>query len=81
MLLRLNSFKTATMETGTIETFMENLGLHRYIDIFKDNEVELELLLDLSENELDKILKDLKLPIGIQMKILKGLQYMKKMGE
>ena len=69
------------METGTIETFLEKLGLQRYIDRFKESETDLELLLVLSENEFDKISENLKLPIGAQMKIFKGLQSMKKKGE
>lgn len=56
------------------ETFLKKLGLERYIDLFKKNEIDLELLIDLSEDELEKMLKDMDLPIGPKMKILKGVQ-------
>lgn len=69
------------METEPIETFLENLGLQRYLDRFKESEVDLVLLLDLSENEFNKISENLKLPIGAHMKIFKGLQSLKKRRE
>lgn len=69
------------MAKETIETFLENLGLQRYVDRFKESEVDLVLLLDLSENDFNKISENLKLPIGAQMKIFKGLQSLKKKRE
>nr|XP_022299409.1 GTPase IMAP family member 7-like isoform X4 [Crassostrea virginica] len=61
----------------SIETFLRHLGQERFIEIFLDNELDLDLLKSLSEDELKETLKELNLPLGPRMKILKGVQSFK----
>ena len=63
------------------ETFLRHLGQERFIEIFLDNELDLDLLKSLSEDELKETLKELNLPLGPRMKILKGVQSFKGEGE
>nr|XP_022297006.1 uncharacterized protein LOC111106572 [Crassostrea virginica] len=65
------------METETIETFLNNLGYGRFLDTFIENEVDLQLLLTLSENDRKETLKELVLPVGVRMKILHEIKLMK----
>lgn len=69
------------MDFEETEIFLKKLGLERYIDLFKKNEIDLELLIDLSEDELEKMLKDMNLPIGPKTKILKGVQSLNVKGK
>ena len=64
-----------------IDTFLRKLGQERFIDVFVENELDLDLLKDLSEDELKETLKELNLPLGPRMKILKGIQSLKVEGE
>lgn len=65
----------------SIEKFLRNLGQERFIEIFLDNELDIDILKSLSEDELKETLKELNLPLGPRMKILKGVQSLKGEGE
>lgn len=64
------------MNKETIQTFLHRLGLDDNLDKFEEEDITLDLLLDLSENELAKTLKEMKLTIGKQMKIRKEIKDM-----
>ena len=64
----------------SIKTFLRNLGQERFIEIFVENELNLDLLKSLSEDELKETLKELYFPLGPRMKILKGIQSIKGEG-
>ena len=68
------------MENESIELFLESIGEGRYKDLFKKNEIELELLMQLSENHLTQTLTKLGLKLGTQMKILEKIEAVKKKG-
>lgn len=63
------------------ETFLRKLGQERFIEIFLDNELDLDILKSLSEDELKETFKELNLPLGPRMKIFKGVQSLKGEGE
>lgn len=68
------------MENQSIELFLESIGEGRHKDLFKSNEVDLELLMQLSENHLTETLTKLGLKLGTQMKILEKIEAVKKKG-
>lgn len=71
-----SSIPTIASEKETIQTFLHRLGLDDKLDTFKEEDITLDLLLDLSENELAETLREMKLTIGKQMKIRKEINYM-----
>ena len=74
-------FLIGILAMESIETFLRKLGQARFEDTFHLNEVDLDLLKSLSEDELKETLKELNLPLGPRMKILKGVQSFKGEGE
>jgi class 3 adenylate cyclase len=52
-----------------IATWLRNLGLERYTQTFLDNEVDLEVLSDLTEGDLEK----LGIPLGHRKKLLRAI--------
>lgn len=68
------------MENESIELFLEGIGEGRYKDLFKKNEIDLDLLMQLSENRLTETLTKLGLKLGTQMKILEKIESVKKKG-
>ena len=52
-----------------IDRWLERLGLAKYSELFAENEVDLEILPDLTEQDL----KDLNIPLGHRKKLLRGI--------
>ena len=52
-----------------IAGWLRDLGLERYEQVFRDHEIDPEILLDLSEADLDR----LGLPLGPRKKLLKSI--------
>lgn len=69
------------MEIKTIEKLLQSLELESHINLFKQNELGLELLLSLSDTELKEALTELKLPLGNRLQIIKKIQEIKAGGE
>lgn len=61
----------------TIETFLQSLGLENLVTPFKQNDIDLELLMELSDNELKEILIELNITIGNRCRIMRKIQKMK----
>jgi len=54
---------------GDIDQWLKGLGLSKYSELFAENEVDLEVLPDLTEQDL----KDLAIPLGHRKKLLKAI--------
>ena len=54
---------------GDVEQWLERLGLAKYAKLFAENEVDFEVLPDLTEQDL----KDLDIPLGPRKKLLKAI--------
>lgn len=65
----------------TIETFLQSLGLENLVTPFKQNDIDLELLMELSDNELKEILIELNITIGNRCRIMRKIQKMKLDGK
>ena len=59
---------------ASIETVLENIGEKRFVPLFNENELDLEIILRLTDVELKETLTELIKPIGPRMKIFKELQ-------
>lgn len=59
------------MDNETIESLLHRLKIDDSIDAFKQQDIDLDLLLEISEDDLKETLQEtkLKLTIGKQMKI------------
>lgn len=57
-----------------METLLSELALEEHSYIFKENGIELELLMDMSASELQDILKDIGFNLGNRWKIIKKIQ-------
>lgn len=62
------------MESETIETFLESLGMESSLDVFKKEKIDFHLLMTLTENELREVLMQLKLTPGGIYKIIRRIQ-------
>lgn len=65
----------------TIETFLQSLGLENLVTPFKKNDIDLELLMELSDNELKEMLIELNITIGNRCRIMRKIQKMKLDGK
>lgn len=65
----------------TIETFLQSLGLENLVTLFKQNDIDMELLMELSDNELKEILIELNITIGNRCRIMRKIQKMKLDGK
>jgi class 3 adenylate cyclase/tetratricopeptide (TPR) repeat protein len=52
-----------------VDEWLESLGLSRYSGLFAENEIDFEVLTELTEQDL----KDLQIPLGHRKKLLKGI--------
>lgn len=57
------------MDDETIESLLHRLNMDDSIDAFKEQDIDLELLLALSKEDLKDVLKEMKLTLGKQIKI------------
>lgn len=73
-------FVFTAMEIKTIEKLLQSLELESHINLFKKNELGLELLMSLSESELKEALTELQLPLGNRLLIIKKIQEIKAGG-
>lgn len=74
-------FAFAAMEIESIEKLLQSLELESYINLFKQNELGLKLLMSLSDTELKEALTELKLPLGNRLLIIKKIQEIKAGGK
>ena len=58
------------MSTNDVNAWLEGLGLGKYIDLFVANEIDLEVLPDLTEQDL----KELAVPLGSRKKLLRAIE-------
>lgn len=63
-----------------METFLMKYQLERYIVLFQEHKLEIELLNDLSDAELEDTLKKIALPLRTQLKIRDGIKRLKTRG-
>lgn len=73
-------FLFAAMDIETIEKLLQSLELESHINLFKQNELGLKLLMSLSDTELKEALTELKLPLGNRLLIIKKIQEIKAGG-
>ena len=52
-----------------VDKWLESLGLSRYSELFTENEIDFDVLTELTEQDL----KDLQIPLGHRKKLLKGI--------
>lgn len=69
------------LESETIETFLESLHLDRYITLFKENHIDMDLLMNLTETELVGLLTDISLTPGNRYKIAHEIRIKKAFGK
>lgn len=69
------------MESDTIETFLQSLHLDKLITLFEENDIDLGLLIDLSETELMGLLTDINLTHGNRYKIATKIKKIKAGGK
>lgn len=69
------------MENETIESFLKSLGLDNLITKFKNNDIDLGLLMDLSETGLREISDEIDLSIGHRFKIASEIKRIKAGGK
>lgn len=69
------------MEIESIEKLLQSLELESYINLFKQSELGLKLLMSLSDTELKEALKELNLPLGNRLLIIKKIQEIKAGGK
>lgn len=74
-------FVFTAMEIDTIEKLLQSLELESHTNLFKQNELGLELLMSLSESELKEALTELQLPLGNRLLIIKKIQEIKAGGK
>lgn len=65
------------MESETTETFLQSLQLDKLIPLFHELDIDLGLLMELSETELKELMTEMKLSLGNRYKIAKRLQKIK----
>lgn len=65
------------MDNETIESFLHRLDMDDSTDAFKQQDIDLDLLLELDEDDLKETLKELELTIGKKRKICLELKKLK----
>lgn len=50
----------AAMEHVTMESILQSVGLEIYLNLFKENDLDYELLRNLSDEKLEKALTDIR---------------------
>lgn len=69
------------MESETTEALLQSLQLDKLITLFNENDIDLKLLMELSETELKDLLTEVNLSLGNRYKIAKRLQKIKAGGK
>lgn len=65
------------MENETMESFLNRIKMDNWVEKFKEQNIELYLLLKSDEKDLKEILKELNLTIGHQWKIIQEIKVLK----
>lgn len=65
------------MENETIESFLNRIKMEDCVEKFKEQNIELYLLLESDEKDLKEILKELNLTVGHRWKIIQEIKIMK----
>lgn len=65
------------MENETIESFLNRIKMEDCVEKFKEQNIELYLLLESDEKDLKEILKELNLTVGHRWKIIQEIKTMK----
>lgn len=65
------------MENETIEYFLNRIKMEDCVEKFKEQNIELYLLLESDEKDLKEILKELNLTVGHRWKIIQEIKTMK----
>lgn len=65
------------MEKETIESFLKRIKMGDLVEKFKEQNIELYLLLKSDEKDLKEILKELNLTIGHRWKIIQEIKVLK----
>lgn len=69
------------LETETIEAFLQSLHLDKFIILFKENDIDLDLLMNLTESKLMGLLTDIKLTHGNRYKIAHKIETIRALGK
>lgn len=69
------------MESETIETFLENLGLESSLYLFRQQKLDLDALKRLTEDDLKGFLMEMNIPIGDRIKITTKMKEIKDDGK
>lgn len=69
------------LETETIETFLQSLHLDKFIILFKENDIDLDLLMNLTDTKLMGLLTDIKLTHGNRYKIAQKIETIRALGK
>lgn len=69
------------LETETIETFLQSMDLDKFITLFKENDIDLNLLMNLTETKVMGLLTDIKLTHGNRYKIAHKIEIIKALGK
>lgn len=59
------------MENNTIEKFLQSLKLDDLITKFKENDIDFELLMDTSDEDLKDLLNEIRVTPGHRLRITK----------
>lgn len=65
------------MENETTESFLNRIKMDNWVKKFKEQNIELYLLLKSDDKDLKEILKELNLTIGHQWKIIQEIKVLK----
>lgn len=69
-----------SQETETIETMLQSLGLEHLISSFHEADIDIELLMDATEEEVKELLTDIQVTPGNRLKIIKQIKRLKAIG-
>lgn len=61
-------------EHVTMESILQSLSLEIYLNLFKENDLDYDLLRNLSDEKLGKALTDIGLPLGKRIRIAERIQ-------
>lgn len=61
-------------EHVTMESILQSLSLEIYLNLFKENDLDYDLLRNLSDEKLGKALTDIGLPVGTRIRIAERIQ-------
>lgn len=61
-------------EHVTMESILQSLSLEIYLNLFKENDLDYDLLRNLSDEKLEKALTDIGLPLGKRIRIAERIQ-------